>query len=266
MSQSYYEILEVAPKSDLSEIRSRYRDLARLLHPDRRSGGIGDGQEAEKIANEQMALINEAWTVLSSSNLRAAYDSSLQQGHRFSREQFARQPDVNSNEDNRTPPLNVRNQFNRSASPKTRQRSVEWTAGFQAQIARLSRLSGRSSLQMALLKNPHGSRSDYEAVLEELIEELVSDTVSRLRAARAAGATPLDLGVATTLVGVRIASDRLRRKCSDGVTKSDAMTAQLLDRMWDVLAHELPMTLTVALGGRPSVSKRISWISKRSDF
>ena len=35
------------------------------------------------------------------------------------------------------------------------------------------------------------------------------------------------------------------------------MAAELLDRMWDVLAHELPSQLTASLGGNPHVAQAL---------
>ncbi len=139
-----------------------------------------------------------------------------------------------------------------------RSRRDAWVAGVQAQIGRLSRLAGRSATQTLLLRNPRGDRADYEAVVDLIVQSLIQDTEARVRAARAAGAAPLDLGVAATLIGIRTLADSVRRQSSLGVGVELMMTAELIDRMWDVLAHELTTTLEVALGSNPHVARAIA--------
>jgi hypothetical protein len=131
-------------------------------------------------------------------------------------------------------------------------------AGIQAQMARLSRQAGRSATQTLLIRRPRGPRSAYEVVVDWLVVELTRDAESRVRAARAAGAAPLDLGVAATLVGIRTVADGIRRGAPLGITTETLMAAELLDRMWDVLAHELPVQLTSSLGGNPHVASALS--------
>jgi len=139
--------------------------------------------------------------------------------------------------------------------PPAGTRRQAWAAGVQAQMARLSRLAGRSATQTLLIRSPRGVRADYEAVVDDLVTQLATDVESRVRAARAAGAAPLDLGVAATLVGVRTVSDRMRRQAPLGVDVTGLMAGELLDRMWDILAHELPVQLTASLGGNPQVAQ-----------
>jgi signal transduction histidine kinase len=131
-------------------------------------------------------------------------------------------------------------------------------AGVQAQMARLARQAGRSATQTLLIRNPRAPRDQYDRVVDELVHLLSADAESRIRAARAAGAAPLDLGVAATLVGVRTVADSVRRQASLRVTRELWMKAELLDRMWDVMAHELPAPLAVALGGNPRVAKALT--------
>ncbi len=125
------------------------------------------------------------------------------------------------------------------------------------QIVRLSRLAGRSATQTLLLKHPRGTRSEYEQIVEHIVGGLARETEARVRAARAAGAAPLDLGVAATLVGIRALSANVRREAALGITEELMMTAELLDRMWDVLAHELTTTLTTSLGGNPHAARAL---------
>ena len=66
-----YDRLGVAPDADLATLRAAYRGLARQLHPDLVATG------AEPAANLAMALVNEAWRVLSDPGRRLVYDATL---------------------------------------------------------------------------------------------------------------------------------------------------------------------------------------------
>ncbi|HEY0074577.1 MAG TPA: DnaJ domain-containing protein [Abditibacteriaceae bacterium] len=68
MPQDYYAILEIAPDADLTVIKSQYRKLVRLNHPD-----IAADKET---AHARMQLILEAYNVLSDVEKRASYDRS----------------------------------------------------------------------------------------------------------------------------------------------------------------------------------------------
>lgn len=63
MKNNYYDILGVTPDSELSEIKSSYRKLARKYHPDVNPNEIGRFKE-----------INEAYTTLSNEKKRMQYD------------------------------------------------------------------------------------------------------------------------------------------------------------------------------------------------
>ncbi len=234
---THYELFGVEPGCSLHELRSAYRRLALRYHPDVvAQGGLGPAELA--MAQASMARINEAWRVLSDAGLRATYDEQVVGPGPL---HVAREPVV-------TP----------QPSPQTRlSRRRAWAIGVQGQIARIARLAGRSATQALLIRQPRGSRADYEVLVEVLVKGLIEDTESRVRAARAAGAAPLDLGVTATLVGIRTLADRLRREASLGVTLEAVMSAELLDRMWDILAHELPVQLTNALGGNPRAARAL---------
>lgn len=217
---THYELLGVTPDCSFDELRTAYRRLAREHHPD---------VATASVQTNSMAAVNEAWRVLSDTRLRERYDATVEV------------------------PRPVPAQAPHRPPPGTRRQA--WAAGVQAQMARLSRLAGRSATQTLLIRNPRGGRPAYEAVVDDLVAKLATDVESRVRAARAAGAAPLDLGVAATLVGVRTVADCMRRDAPLGVTPESLMAAELLDRMWDVLAHELPVQLTTSLGGNPHVAQ-----------
>jgi hypothetical protein len=78
--------------------------------------------------------------------------------------------------------------------------------------------------------------------------------------ARAAGAAPLDLALVGSLVGLRSFADRLESQARRTGAPAPAVViaAEMVDRMFDVLAHELPHDLVAALGGNPHVLRRVS--------
>jgi hypothetical protein len=221
--RTHYELLGVDPGCSFEELRTAYRRLALRHHPD---------VAVVEPGLSTMADINEAWRVLSDAARRRLYDEAV----RPTRTLVA------------TP----------QPAPQTQQsRRRAWAAGVQGQIAKLARLAGRSATQTLLIRGPRAPRSHYEELVEHLVAGLCEDTESRVRAARAAGATPLDLAVGATLVGIRTLADRIRRDASLGLTAEALMSAELLDRMWDILAHELPVQLATALGGNPQVARQI---------
>ena len=63
----YYEILEVHNKASAEVIKNAYRTLAKKYHPD--IAGCSDGN-----STKMMAVLNEAFDVLSDANKRDAYD------------------------------------------------------------------------------------------------------------------------------------------------------------------------------------------------
>lgn len=233
-SRTHYEVLGVSPNCSFEELRSAYRRMARAHHPD----VVGPRDPASALGS--MAEVNEAWRVLSDDRLRRQYDLAV-------RVPFDLPGPVR-------PPQPPPGPGSRSSA----NRRQAWVAGLQAQMARLSRQAGRSATQTLLIRHPRGGRQDYEVVVDRLVGQLTVDAESRVRAARAAGAAPLDLGVAATLVGIRSVSDGIRRQAPLGIDVETLMAAELLDRMWDVLAHELPSQLTSSLGGNPHVAQALT--------
>ncbi len=63
MKNNYYEILGVTPDSDIVEIKSAYRSLARKFHPDMSAGNI-----------DKFKAINEAYETLSDERKRMQYN------------------------------------------------------------------------------------------------------------------------------------------------------------------------------------------------
>ena len=75
MAQTHYEVLQVEATVSAAEIRSAHRLLIRMYHPDRFDPGETPAEWAQ--ANRMVARISEAYRVLGSPTLRAAYDAKL---------------------------------------------------------------------------------------------------------------------------------------------------------------------------------------------
>lgn len=73
---NYYNILQINENATDEEIKKAYHKMARLFHPDNFKGSASD-------AEEHMALINEAYKVLSDKEKKRKYDESI---HSYSRE------------------------------------------------------------------------------------------------------------------------------------------------------------------------------------
>ncbi len=64
----YYKILDVPRNASQNEIKKRYRELAKKLHPDK---------SKEEKPDETMAKINRAYEILSNTEIKEKYDQHL---------------------------------------------------------------------------------------------------------------------------------------------------------------------------------------------
>ena len=104
-----------------------------------------------------------------------------------------------------------------------------------------------------------------------IVDHLLDDTAERVRQARLAGAAPLDLAIGATLVGLHAFADELVDRwpasgpAGPGGQAGQAgqarcqrlRAAEMINRMWDTMAHEVPHELAVALGGNPRAARRL---------
>lgn len=71
---THYDVLGVAPESDVLTIRRAYVQQARMFHPDFHAAA---SPEVRAHAEEKMRAINDAWATLGSTNARTKYDREL---------------------------------------------------------------------------------------------------------------------------------------------------------------------------------------------
>jgi sulfatase modifying factor 1 len=90
---TYYDVLDVPPDATLSQIKTAYRILVQLHHPDRLQQA---NSQVRRYAEERLKKINEAYAVLSDPARRARYDA----GHR---ETAAEEPAPNPRRRRRSP-------------------------------------------------------------------------------------------------------------------------------------------------------------------
>ncbi len=241
-----YDRLGVDASADLAALRTAYRRRARELHPDlHRSPEGGDAADGPAVARQlEMALVNEAWAVLSDPTRRAAYDRTLVVAATAA------------------PTVVFRPAPPRRASPTVLGRKEAWIDGVRVRIRFLGTMAGRSAVQTLLLRHPGTARTDWEAALPPILDHLGLDTVDRVKGARAAGAAPLDLANAAALIGLvsygtalvaGAAAPGRGRTVDDDVLRR----ASMVDRMFDTLAHELPRGLVRELGDNPRVARRL---------
>lgn len=90
-TKDYYKVLGVPRDSDESQIKSVYRKMVKLHHPDKAHKQGISKEEAEK----KMAAVNEAYEVLSDPELKRRYDQGddpndheQQRQHPFHGQQF----------------------------------------------------------------------------------------------------------------------------------------------------------------------------------
>ncbi len=92
-SKDYYEILGVEQNASLEEIKSRYKFLVYVFHPDRLQGSNLQGD-----AENELKRINEAYAVLSNQDRRKEYDTTLIQKEDFEGEEEKKSPNKEKTE------------------------------------------------------------------------------------------------------------------------------------------------------------------------
>lgn len=215
---SLYQQLGVPADADLVTMRQAYRQRALECHPDRAQG-----------SSDLMARLNAAWAVLSDPTQRAAYDRTI----------APPAPAITTEPDSTLDPR------------RQRSRKEAWFLSIRVQTMRLGSEAARSAVQALALRHRR-PRALYEMYIDEIVRSLGDDIESAVRRAREAHAAPLDLALASALLGVRDrARTMIRRAELSGVDEAAVIQAELLDRIWDHLAHGVSRELEQALGGNP---------------
>ena len=225
-----YDKLGVDPTADAPTLRAAYRTQAKRHHPDRAAG---------RFCGKTMAAVNEAWTILSNPDRRAAYDRTL----------------VNIGA---APSFSVTTTTYVPDEPVFA-RSDAWVTGLRLQAVRHAREAVTSAAWALSLRRRGRPRGVYEAQLDAIVCHVMQDTVERVEIARAAGAASLDLGLAAALVGVRHLAMQVLADCRVvGISGPHQVLAELIDRTWDNLAHGVSHEVELALGGNPRLAKALS--------
>ncbi|MGY9072347.1 MAG: J domain-containing protein [Acidimicrobiales bacterium] len=249
MTETFYDELGVDPAANVVDLRRAYRERALQHHPDR-SGGDAD----------RMASLNRAWAVLSDPTRRASYDRSLPQ--RGGRSTGTTRPTTSgATQTGGTTTFGYPTpSWMYSQHPQPRgSRKEAWFAGIRLQIMRLGSEALRSATQ-ALAQRRHGrARAMYEMHVDRIVQSLSDDTPERVRMAREAGAAPLDLGLASALVGVQELAEEIEREAAlQGVSERAIILAELLDKTWDNLAHGVSREVEQGLGGNPRLLRTLT--------
>ncbi len=220
---SLYEQLGVPIGSTQDSLQRAYRRLALAHHPDRQSGD-----------SLLMGRINDAWFVLSDPGRRAEYDRTLQN------------------------PSSPRPTQPRFFTPQKLNRKAAWFAGIRLQTLRLGGEAARSAAQALSIRHQI-PRSTYEELAAPIIRALGHDTERGVQLSRKAGTAPLDLGLASALIGLNAYCIPFLRRCSENdVRQEDVLRAQLIDRMWDNLAHGINRDVEIKLGGNPRALRSLT--------
>lgn len=251
--RTLYEQLGVAPAATLQELKAAYRRRARAVHPDLRAAGAGPQGDRDTVL--EMAAVNAAWHALSDPARRLAYDATL--------------PTVGGLRPDRPPPAapraepsrRPREPVPRRSAPPTRSRKEAWIASVRAQIRHLSSQAARSATQTMLVRHHGRSRADFERVAASIVESVCLHTGDRIRDARGTGAAPLDLALVAALVGLRVLADEMVRSIAAGSGQScladEGDRAEMIDRMWETMAYELPHELVIGIGQQPKLLRAI---------
>ena len=245
--RGYYARLGVEPDADLGALRAAYRSQARKYHPDLQRR---DGPDTARA----MAEVNKAWETLSDPRLRRLYDEE-RKGQLEQAEAVAR---TRARAGRAPAPAPFLHPQPSEAVRLVLTRQDAWLSTMALRIRLLVRYAGRSAAQTMLLRHPGTARDTWEAMVPAICEHLVVDVGERIRLARAAAAAPLDLANAAALIGLRMYGEQLLAGTAGLSAEERDRHAEMVDRMYETLAYELPRELVQALGDSPRVHRRLT--------
>ena len=233
-----YDELGVPRDAGPSDLKAAYRRLAKRLHPD--TGASPD-------AADQLARVNRAWGC--SPTRSAAPPMTVR--CRADRLRRARQ---------RAGPRRRRATAAMPAPPAGAPPPCRGVVRRDPPPGRPGRRRGGHSAALALSLRRRGRRRNvYEAELDALMASRHRRHRDEGRDARALGVSPLDLPLGAALLGLRShARVLLRYQLAERPPLRVAVQAELVDRMWDNLAHGLSHEVEAALGGNPHVARRLN--------
>lgn len=232
VSPDPYAVLGVAEDASDDELRRAFRARIAELHPDRTGS---DGPDVRRA----FTRLTNAWAQISSDMAAGTRTRTLSDAG----------SDGTAIDGTRTD--------GRPSQGRTRREA--WGASLGSSIRRLGLEAARSAAQTVALRH-HRARGAYDPLVEEIVAGLGTAPEATARSVRAMGAAPLDLALAGALHDTRRFMVQLAGRVYelDGPVPSRMLAmAEMLDRMFDTLAHGLRHDLVQALGGNPHLHRHL---------
>ena len=156
-NECYYSVLEVDPAIDFRGLKKAYHKLVYKYHPDRKTN-----PRLIAIANNQMKVINLAYTVLRNSETREEYDRQRAAGRVGARAQIKIE-DTNAADVKIKPEKEKSSPSQTPPPPKTSSKSTTSTASFTEEDIDLDRIRRNVEQVWAnYMKTKHGANKDKE--------------------------------------------------------------------------------------------------------
>lgn len=236
MRQDFYVVLGISPVASADEIRQAYRQLARRWHPDANPG--------DPKAAEYFKIVNEAYRILGTPELRAAYDDALRRMSPSSAADFAQ------NSQGRIPAAGV---------PPSRQEPSRVSVSRNASPASHAPAASEPALGMRITAAQTSIVPPREPTRFYIMAEL-----GPLRDAAVMDPLPLDLALvidrSSSMRGEKITNVRMAiRAVLDQLRAQDLMTLVPFDDRAEVLVDGL------GVDGRAGIESALNQLSVRGN-